>query len=64
MTGLPAKHMGLSDRGVLAPGKAADITVFDFDSIRDRSSYGNSVVKPEGIVHVMVSAPSPCKTAS
>ncbi len=55
MTGLPAKHMGLSDRGVLAPGKAADITIFDFDSIRDRSSYGNSVVKPEGIVHVMVS---------
>lgn len=34
LTGKPANHFGLHDRGHLAVGKRADITVFDMDEIR------------------------------
>ena len=33
MTSGPARVMGLTDRGVLAPGKRADIAVFDLDKV-------------------------------
>ena len=33
MTSGPARVLGLTDRGVLAPGKRADINVFDFDKV-------------------------------
>jgi N-acyl-D-aspartate/D-glutamate deacylase len=34
LTGKPARHFGLHDRGTLQVGKRADITVFDLDEIR------------------------------
>jgi N-acyl-D-aspartate/D-glutamate deacylase len=33
LTGKPARHFGLSDRGVLKPGKRADVAVFNLDEI-------------------------------
>lgn len=39
MTGLSAERLGLSDRGVLAEGKMADVVVFDKDTISDRSTF-------------------------
>ena len=33
MTSGPARVMGLTDRGVLAPGKRADVAVFDLDKV-------------------------------
>lgn len=39
MTGLPAQTMGLSNRGMLAPGKKADILVFDPSALRENTRY-------------------------
>jgi N-acyl-D-aspartate/D-glutamate deacylase len=33
MTGTPARLLGLDDRGVIAPGRKADINVIDFDRL-------------------------------
>lgn len=54
MTGLPAAILGIADRGVLEPGKVADITLFDFDTVEDRSSYMDSMRQPAGIPTVIV----------
>ena len=35
-TGGPAEFFGFSDRGVLAPGKRADINIIDFEALRPR----------------------------
>ncbi len=54
ITGLPARTMGLADRGVLHVGAVADITIFDQAAVRDRTTYSNPLVKPEGIDYVFV----------
>lgn len=41
MTALPAKRLGLQDRGLLAPGKFADINVFRPETFRDHAEFGN-----------------------
>lgn len=54
MTSLPASQFGLRDRGVLAPGKAADLAVFDPATVRDLSTYGDPHRLAEGFPHVIV----------
>lgn len=54
ITGLPAQIIQLPDRGVLKVGNVADITVFDFDEVKDRSTFTNSPVIPQGINHVFI----------
>jgi len=54
VTGAPASRFSLRDRGLLQPGKAADVTVFDPDVLADRSTWENGRVAPEGIEHVLV----------
>jgi N-acyl-D-amino-acid deacylase len=39
MTALPADRLGLTDRGVLAPGRIADITVFHPDETAETATY-------------------------
>jgi N-acyl-D-aspartate/D-glutamate deacylase len=54
MTSLPARRVGLFDRGLLRPGMFADITVFDPDRIRDRATYEEPTRYSEGIDYVIV----------
>ena len=54
MTGLTAKTLGLTDRGTLEIGSVADITVFDYEKIEDRSTYTDPIHHPAGICHVLV----------
>ncbi|NDL56130.1 N-acyl-D-amino-acid deacylase family protein [Phytoactinopolyspora mesophila] len=54
MTYLPATMIGMVDRGLLAPGMAADVTVFDPDTVIDRSTFEQPRQFSEGIEHVIV----------
>ncbi len=54
MTGLPARNLGLNDRGTIETGKKADLVVFDLDKIEDRADYQNPVQFSEGINYVLV----------
>jgi len=54
MTGLPAKTFGIRQRGIIAEGSFADITVFDLENIKDKSTFDNPFEKPEGIHYVFV----------
>ena len=54
MTSLPARRLGLKDRGVLAEGMAADIVVFNPNTIADRATYENPRQYPLGIRQVIV----------
>jgi N-acyl-D-aspartate/D-glutamate deacylase len=54
MTSMAAAKLGLTDRGVLAPGKAADITIFDAATIRDRATFDAPHQYPDGIGYVIV----------
>ncbi len=54
MTSHPCRRIGLLDRGLIRPGMAADITVFDAGRIIDRGTYTDPCRHPEGIIHVAV----------
>lgn len=54
MTALPASRMGLETRGRLAEGMAADIGIFDFDSILDNDDWSNPHQYAMGFSHVVV----------
>jgi len=54
MTSKPAEKLGLTDRGRLAPGMAADIVVFDRDTVADRATYQEPHLYPAGIHYVIV----------
>lgn len=53
-TSRPAARMRLWDRGILRAGMKADITVFDPNTIRDRSTYDDPAHYAEGVRHVIV----------
>jgi N-acyl-D-amino-acid deacylase len=54
MTLLPAATIGLADRGAIAVGMAADITVFDPKAVIDHATYEQPTLASDGIVHVVV----------
>lgn len=54
MTGLPAATIGLVDRGLLAPGQAADLTVFDPTTVIDHATFEEPARPSTGIRHVLV----------
>ena len=54
MTSQPATRVHLQDRGVLRPGMAADITVFDPATIRDVATYENPMHYSVGVRYVLV----------
>jgi dihydroorotase/N-acyl-D-amino-acid deacylase len=54
MTGMPARRLGLADRGCLREGCAADITVFDPATIADKGTFTNPHQYPVGIDWVFV----------
>ena len=55
MPGLPASMMGMNERGILAVGKVADVTIFDWARVGQAGDYQNSVQRPHGIEYVIVS---------
>ncbi len=54
MTSLPAEVFGMTDRGRIEPGLAADIAVFDLDRVQDLATYTEPHQLAEGMVHVFV----------
>jgi N-acyl-D-amino-acid deacylase len=54
MTSLPASRMRLEDRGIVRPGMAADLVLFDPQRIRERSTYADPTHYSEGIPYVAV----------
>ena len=54
MTSLPAQRLGLADRGLVRPGMAADITVFDPAAVRDVATYDDPRRLAEGFEYVAV----------
>jgi N-acyl-D-amino-acid deacylase len=55
MTSKPARRMGLTGRGVIAPGNVADIVVFSPERMQDNASYARPLVPPSGVRDVFVS---------
>ena len=54
MTGRSAAQLGVPDRGVVAVGKKADLTIFDPATVQDRGVPGNAAQAPVGIAYVIV----------
>ena len=54
MTSLPAQTLGLKDRGAIQAGLAADLVIFDPQTVSDKATYTNPHQYPEGIFYVVV----------
>jgi N-acyl-D-amino-acid deacylase len=54
MTGLPAQKMRLKNRGLIKPGMAADLVVFDPATVSDTATYDQPHQYAKGIIHVIV----------
>lgn len=55
ITALPASCLGLTDRGILRAGSAADLVIFDPKAICDHATYADSRQLSSGIARVIVS---------
>lgn len=54
MTSLPAQTFGFRDRGLIREGFAADLVIFDEQTINDRATYDQPHQFPVGISYVLV----------
>jgi N-acyl-D-amino-acid deacylase len=54
MTSLPAQKFGLSDRGLLREGFAADIVIFDENQVEDLSTFQQPHAYSKGFTYVIV----------
>jgi N-acyl-D-amino-acid deacylase len=54
MTSLPAKRLGLGSRGRVTQGYAADLVVFDPQTVADNTTFRQPAVSPTGIEYVLV----------
>lgn len=53
-TGLPAQIVSLPDRGYIREGYKADIVIFDYSRVEDRTTIMDPAQYPDGIEYVMV----------
>jgi N-acyl-D-amino-acid deacylase len=54
MTGRAARRLGLTDRGRIAPELAADLVVFDPETVADRATFEEPRLAATGIPYVLV----------
>ncbi len=54
MTSLPASRLGLKDRGMIAEGQAADIVIFNPQTVIDHATFQQPCQFPQGIEYVLV----------
>jgi N-acyl-D-aspartate/D-glutamate deacylase len=54
MTSLPAATFGLTDRGVVEPGYAADLVVLDAERVQDRATFADPHQLAVGVRDVVV----------
>ncbi|WBX83533.1 N-acyl-D-amino-acid deacylase family protein [Sphingosinicella microcystinivorans] len=54
MSALPAAIIGMVDRGHIAPGMRADVTLFDPVAVRDHATFDAPTLPSDGIRHVIV----------
>lgn len=54
MTGMPAARLSLHDRGLVRPGQAADLAIFDPVTVRDEATFEDPHRHPTGIPYVII----------
>ena len=54
MTSMPAERLGLAKKGSFQPGSDADIVIFDYENIRDKATFEEPTLVPEGIDYVLI----------
>jgi N-acyl-D-amino-acid deacylase len=54
MTGLSAEHLGIKDRGIIAPGNFADLVLFDPNTVKDNADIKNGKALSSGIEKVWI----------
>jgi N-acyl-D-aspartate/D-glutamate deacylase len=54
LTSLAAHRLGLFDRGIVAPGMAADLLLFDPEGLQDRADFVDPMQYAEGIDYMFV----------
>ena len=54
MTAMPAQRLGLANKGRLNVGADADITIFDYEKIRDGATFSEPALPPTGIDYVLI----------
>ena len=54
MTFMPALRLNLHQKGHLSVGADADVTIFDYEAVRDRATFSDPALPPEGICRVLI----------
>ncbi len=54
MTAQPAARLGLTNKGRLNVGADADITIFDYETVKDSATFAQPALHPEGIEYVFI----------
>ena len=54
ITDLPAKRLGLTQKGHLTPGADADLVIFNYETIKDGATYEEPLLPPKGIEYVII----------
>lgn len=54
ITAMPAQRLRLENKGRLNVGADADITIFDFEKLRDCATFSDPALPPQGIDYVLI----------
>lgn len=61
VTTMAAKRLGLANKGNLTPGSDADITIFDYEKLKDGATFKDPALPPEGIDYVIIAGEIACE---